>query len=397
MEKRTEPVIRNIFIIGAKSIGQYGGYESFVDNLTQLHQKIPDLQYRILTKGNSGKNPDSCSSVVHGAEVVRINVPDIGHLQALVYDIRAWKYCLEYIRKNRIESPVIYVLACRRWLPFKRLVKEAHRLGGTVFVNPDGHEWQRTKWPAIVRLYLKLCEKAMIPSADLVVCDSLCIEKYISEAYSTCRPVTKYIAYGADPAPSLLENSSREFTHWLKENNVSAQGYFMCCGRFVPENNFEVIIREFMKSRCEKKLVIITTENRRLMKKLQRKLHFENDPRIHFAGPVYEKELLKKIRENAFANIHGHMVGGTNPNLLESLASTSVNLVYDVCFNREVAEDAALYWSLEEGNLAGLIDRAENLIPETRNAMEQKGKNRIYSAYSWNKISGQYEELFRNS
>ena len=47
---------------------------------------------------------------------------------------------------------------------------------------------------------------------------------------------------------------------------------------------------------------------------------------------VYDKELLKKIRENAFAYIHGREVGGTNPSLLEALASINMNLIFDVAY-----------------------------------------------------------------
>ena len=54
-----------------------------------------------------------------------------------------------------------------------------------------------------------------------------------------------------------------------------------------------------------------------------------------------------KIREDAYAYFHGHEVGGTNPSLLEALASTDLNLLLGVGFNREVARDSALYWSKE--------------------------------------------------
>ena len=69
---------------------------------------------------------------------------------------------------------------------------------------------------------------------------------------------------------------------------------------------------------------------------------------------AYDKELLKKIRENAYGYFHGHEVGGTNPSLLEALGSTDLNLLLKVGFNQEVAEDAALYWTKDDGNLAAL-------------------------------------------
>ena len=103
-----------------------------------------------------------------------------------------------------------------------------------------------------------------------------------------------------------------------------------------------------------------------------------------------------KIRENAFAYIHGHEVGGTNPSLLEALGSTRLNLLYDVGFNREVGEEAALYWTKTPGSLASLIEFAEKLSDEEVEAFARAAKERIGSAYSWDFIVGRYEDLFLN-
>ncbi|MTV85693.1 glycosyl transferase, partial [Streptococcus pneumoniae] len=84
---------------------------------------------------------------------------------------------------------------------------------------------------------------------------------------------------------------------------------------------------------------------------------FDKDLRVKFVGTVYDQELLKYIRENAFAYFHGHEVGGTNPSLLEALASTKLNLLLDVGFNREVGEDGAIYWKKDE--LAHVIEEVE--------------------------------------
>ena len=103
-----------------------------------------------------------------------------------------------------------------------------------------------------------------------------------------------------------------------------------------------------------------------------------------------------KIRENAYGYFHGHEVGGTNPSLLEALGCTNLNLLLDVGFNREVAEDAALYWTKETGNLAKLIERADSM--EEREIVEigQKAKKRIQDAYSWGFITNKYESVFLN-
>ena len=99
------------------------------------------------------------------------------------------------------------------------------------------------------------------------------------------------------------------------------------------------MIREFMKSKSSKRiLLLITNVNEKFLSELEEKLHFKSDKRIKFVGTVYDQELLKKIRENAYAYFHGHTVGGTNPSLIEALGSTDLNLLVDVGFNKEVAE-----------------------------------------------------------
>ncbi len=87
--------------------------------------------------------------------------------------------------------------------------------------------------------------------------------------------------------------------------------------------------------------------------------------------------MLKKIRENAYAYFHGHTVGGTNPSLIEALGSTDLNLLVDVVFNREVADDCALYWSRDDGALAKLIDQADELNADEITKLGQKAKKRV--------------------
>ena len=114
----------------------------------------------------------------------------------------------------------------------------------------------------------------------------------------------------------------------------------------MPENNYETMIAEFMKSTTSKKLVIITNiEKNKFYERLKQKTEFYKDERIKFVGTVYNKDLLKEIRKNAYGYLHGHEVGGTNPSLLEALATTNLNLLLDVGFNREVAMDGALYFN----------------------------------------------------
>ncbi|MTW38235.1 DUF1972 domain-containing protein, partial [Streptococcus pneumoniae] len=79
--------------------------------------------------------------------------------------------------KNKDEAPIFYILACRIGPFIARLKKKIQAIGGTLFVNPDGHEWLRAKWSLPVRKYWKFSEQLMVKHADLLVCDSKNIEK----------------------------------------------------------------------------------------------------------------------------------------------------------------------------------------------------------------------------
>lgn len=382
--------MQNVFIIGSKGIpSNYGGYETFVDKLTEYHQGLDDIRYHVACKGN---NRDEFE--YHGARCFNVKVPHVGAAQAILYDVAAFKECCKYIRKNKISAPIVYVLACRMGPFFNKYVKKIHKLGGRVFVNPDGHEWKRAKWPKPVRQYWKYSEKLMVKHADLLVCDSKNIEKYIRETYKKYNPHTTYIAYGAEIRKSILSDDCEQLLSWYRKKNLTPYNYYLVVGRFVPENNYETMIREFMKSKTQKDFALITNVSDKFLNELKRRTGFDKDSRIKFVGTVYDKELLMKIRENAFAYFHGHEVGGTNPSLLEALASTRLNLLLDVGFNREVAEDGALYWTKEEGDLADLIEKADCLSADKIAEFDAESSARIQEKFNWEYIASQYKNIF---
>ena len=382
--------MKDIFIIGSKGIpAGYGGFETFVEQLTR-YKKSREISYHVACMGEESREYE-----YQDCHCFQLKVPKIGPAKAVWYDLFAFFYCLNYLKKHPSKDPIVYVLACRIG-PFtgflKRLLKKR---GGRLFVNPDGHEWMRAKWNKAIRAYWKFSEKLMVKHADLLICDSKNMEQYIQDTYQKYTPETTFIAYGADVKKSTLSDQDEALLKWYAKWNLKPQEYYLIVGRFVPENNYETMIREFMQADTDKKLAIISNvEENPFYQKLKETTGFISDRRIVFCQTVYEEELLKKIRENACGYLHGHEVGGTNPSLLEALASTEVNLLLDVGFNREVGEDAALYWTKETGNLAALIEKTAAFDKEERNAYSRKAKNRILTAYSKEQIAETYEKTF---
>lgn len=382
--------VQHVFIVGSKGIpGNYGGYETFVDKLTEYHQDNPNLKYHVACKAKDTKTFE-----YHNADCFDVKVPSIGPAQAIYYDVAALNQCVKYIKQHDIQHPVVYILACRIGPFAAHFQRVIHKLGGKLYINPDGHEWMRAKWSAPVRKYWKISEQLMTKHCDLLICDSKNIEKYIHDEYGKYNPKTTFIAYGAETRKSKLTDDDSKLTAWYKEKGLSPKSYYLGVGRFVPENNYETMIREFMKSHSKRDFALITNVSDKFLEELKEKTHFDQDPRIKFVGTVYDKELLMKIRENAYGYFHGHEVGGTNPSLLEALGSTDLNLLLDVGFNREVAEDSALYWTKQSGNLASLIDQADGMSAGEISSLGEKSSQRIAESYSWQYISDKYGQVF---
>ena len=403
---REEPV--HVFLIGAKGLGGYGGYETFVKKLID-HQpmQVGDraLLYHVFCKANGYgasdertlpgvERLDENTFRYRNAVCHKLRVPQIGSAQAIVYDLRAVRCALHLCRRIGIRRPVFYILSCKLGPVIARLTRQIHDLGGVFCLNPDGQEWRREKWNRAVQAYLKYSEEQMARRADLVICDSRAIQEDLCRRYALPVSKTVFLAYGAELDQPETAEEAAGGKAWLREHGLEPGGYYLMVCRFVPENSFELILREFMASHTERKLLILTTENQAYRSRLENALHFEQDSRICLAGPVYEEWLLRQIRCGAWGYLHGHTVGGTNPGLLEAMATTELSLVRDVSFNREVAGEAALYWTGEPGSLRVLLQRADAMTEEERAAFGREARLRIRRDYQWDAIAAQYQRLF---
>ena len=380
----------HVFIAGSKGIpSRYGGFETFVDNLVS-RKKMDKLHYYVACLSDSEK-----TEIYKNARCFHMKVPNVGSAKAIVYDLKAVNRFLDYIERNKLSNCILLILACRIGPKMPGILSRCKKLNVRVFVNPDGHEWMRGKWGALVKRYWKCSEKLMVKHAQMLVCDSVNIQKYITKEYARYCPKTCFIPYGAEIPGTDIHEAAEKYRFWLGKNGLEKGRYFLVVGRFVPENNYFTILREFMANNTSRALVLITNhEGSRFYKKLLHKTNFEQDARIKFVGTVYDKGLLAQIRAGAYAYIHGHEVGGTNPSLLEALAVTKLNLLIDVPFNREVAQDGAMYFTKESGNFRDLIGAAEDLPEELAERLQLKAIDRIKTAYSWEKIVDSYEELF---
>ena len=380
--------IIDVYIVGSKGIpAKYGGFETFVEELTK-GKVSQNIKYHVSCMNNEERHFEH-----NGADCFNVKVPFRGPVGRILHVSRALKQIEDNYNKDNIN--IVYILGCRIGPLMRKHYKKLKKRGFKVYVNPDGLEWKRDKWNSFEKHFLKYCEKCLVLNSDLAICDSKNIEKYINETYKGKVKLSTYIAYGSNICESKCSQSI--FENWCKKYAITKDGYYLIVGRFVPENNYETMIREFMKSATQRDLVIISNvEKNSFYKELSKKTRFELDKRIKFVGTVYDQELLKKIRENAFAYLHGHEVGGTNPSLLEALGSTRLNLLLNVSFNKEVGENAALYWGKQPNSLKDLIDSVDFMAADAKNKYGNSAKTIISTRFSWDFIVEEYEKLFNN-
>ena len=380
--------MKDIFIIGSRGLpAQYGGFETFVENLIS-YKVSPAIRYHVacLSDESTGNHFD-----YKGADCFTVNPPKLGPARVIAYDMMAINYSLKLIKKEGIQSPIFYILGNTIGAFIVHFAKKIQSVGGILLVNPDGLEWKRAKWSKPVQSYLKYSEKEMTKYANLIISDNRGIETYIQNTYPWAR--TTFIAYGTDLSKTTLTAEDDPVRDWYQKWQTQEKDYYLILGRFVPENNYETAIREFMKSSTERDLVIICNhEGNAYFDELRQITGFDKDKRVKFVGTVYDQDLLKYIRNQAFAYIHGHEVGGTNPGLLEALAQTDLNLIYNVDFNHQVAQETALYWNKEDGNLSQLIDSVDGQV--SFEDLGNAAKANMKENYTWEKIVGEYEELF---
>lgn len=380
--------MNHVFIVGSKGIpAQYGGFETFVEELTKGKQS-KDIMYHVSCMNNDEKHFEHNDADCFNVRVPLPGAPGrIFHVGLVLSQVEEWA------KAHPKEDVIVYILGCRIGPLLIGHAKKLHKLGVKIYCNPDGLEWKRSKWSAPAKEFLKYCEKCLVENSDLAICDSVNIEKYIKETYGSRVKATTYIAYGAYVERSTCDEEKLQ--EWYKQFGLSKGSYYLIVGRFVPENNYETMITEFMRSKTERDLVIITNvEKNKFYTALAEKTGFEKDKRIKFVGTVYDQQLLKKIREEAYGYLHGHEVGGTNPSLLEALASTRLNLLLDVGFNKEVGQNGAIYWNKQTGNLAKLIDSNDEMPKEKVEQLNKDSMGEILRRYQWKKIIADYETTF---
>jgi glycosyltransferase involved in cell wall biosynthesis len=372
--------VKSVAIIGSRGIpATYGGFERIVDVFAPMLAKS-GWEVFVSCEGKAGQEK---MTSYKGVNLFYFPIrPFFRTVYEVLYDI----YSLVW---SSLRCDCIYILgygaALFFFIPklfFKPLV-----------VNVDGLEWRRNKFNCVEKIILHVSERIAVMFADGVIADSLEIRNYLEKKYG--REVV-YISYGADPEVSALCHGERlpENDFMLGNEELTRGNYWLAIARMELENNIHRIITSFLASGSDRKLIVVGDFSSKKYEKRINDIVKSKDAsgKVVLPGGIYDRNLLNTLRQNCFAYIHGHSVGGTNPSLLEAMSAGCLIAAHDNVFNREVGEGALLYFT-DAADLASVIADVEK-NPELFSYLKKDASSRAIARYSWKDAVDKYDRLF---
>lgn len=251
-----------------------------------------------------------------------------------------------------------------------------------LITNMDGLEWKREKWNSVVKVLAKWFEKLGAKNSPYLVSDNEKIREYLLRTYQ--RDST-YIAYGCE----MFKNPEEDV---IRMYDVSKHNYGLLIARMEAENNIEMILHGYAASSEKGPLLVVGNLVTPYAKRMVEQ--FGSDKRIIFKGGIYNLDHLNNLRFYSKYYFHGHSVGGTNPSLLEAMASSAFIVAHDNEFNQAILGKDARYFS-DYSSLKSMLDNGGPIDDERVSAISDNLR-KVNAVYNWNKITDQYEQLFKD-
>ncbi len=355
-----------IGILGTRGIpNYYGGFEHISEYVSEGLVK----RGHSVTVYNSHNHPYSASTW-NGVTIKHCYDPEykVGTAGQFIYDMN----CLLDARKQNFD--VVLLMGYTSSSIWGKLYPK----NSTIITNMDGLEWKRSKYSKPVQQFLKYAEKLAVKYSNYYISDSKVIRSYLAEKYAIN---SQYIPYGADV---YTEAEREQFTY----TEATKEDYFLLMARMEPENNIEAILDGFNSSNSNRKFKVLGDTANRYGKFITHK--FANDSRIEFKGSIFDNNRVRALQNNSYLYFHGHSVGGTNPSLLEAMASEALIAAHDNPFNKSVLSSDAFYFSNAEG-VKNLVENVQR--KDIEKTMVRNNLQKIQYQFNWEKVVDEYEDF----
>jgi len=303
---------------------------------------------------------------------------------------------LPTLRTKYADTPVHTLLSCLHATLFGRGARAALVVNGAnaIFLpllwprrvgtalHVDGIEKRRAKWGWPGRLVYALSERLACLLPGATVSDAEIIADHYRDRYGR---ETTMIRYGVEPRPIVSHPI-------LDELGLESRRYFLYVSRFEPENNPHRVVAAY--ARVGGDLPLVMVGDAPYASDFIAEMKQTADPRVVFPGAVYGNR-YRGLLSSALATVHATEVGGTHPALVEAMGYGNCVLVNDEPANRETAADAAIYFDIQDRtSLTAAFEQAAGDPVRTR-LLGERAATRAASEYDWDRVTDQYEELFR--
>lgn len=364
-----------IAFLGSRGIpASYSGAETFFE---QLGVRLAARGHHI-TVYNRSHHIRFRGSSYHGVHLVRLPSIRTKHLDTITHTFLSLLHALPR------EFDVYYIFIVGN-SPLCALTRV---FGKRCVLNVDAADWARDKWGGPARTYLRWTEKVACKLADVIIADARVIQRRYADLYGR---EALFIPYGAnvDPRPARAEPSPV-----LERFGLEPEEYVLFVSRMTPENGAHLLIQAFKQAHTNLKLVIVGDAP--YMDEYKRYVRSLSDERVVLAGYLFGDD-YRAISHGCRYFVLPSRIDGTRPVLLDQMGFGNCVVVMNSPANLEVIGDAGISFDQEDAirSLKQVLER----LSTDRAAIEgcrRLALSRVTDCYSWDRVTDQYEALFRD-
>lgn len=355
----------------------YGGFEQFAEYISVgLAKRGHDV-----TVYSPSYHPYK-GDLYKGVHVKHVYSPETwmgSSVGSFFYDFASLKDALKREHFDIIyEAGYTSIIPAFIWFDVKNVTKSI------VVTNMDGLEYKRTKFNKWVRKFVFWEERMAVKHSHYLIADNMGIHDYYKEKYGKD---SKFLAYGADIHDDYDAAVLTEF-------NLELENYYLLVARLEPENNIVMAIDGYLASKenGRRPLLVVGKTNTPHGKELIAK--YGKEKYVRFVGGIYDFNKLNSVRHFSYAYFHGHSVGGTNPSLLEAMASDCFIMANDNIFNRAVLKENAIYYQ-SANKVTDILNDIDNIAIKNKKTFVADNLKEIRNEYSWTKLVDEHEKYFQ--
>lgn len=358
----------SVAIIGTRGYpSYYGGFETAV---RRLAPHLADAGWDVIVYGRPGAVREDDTDRDPRVKSVFTRGVESKSLSTLSYGFTAVRDAIQ----RKVDVALVMNVANGYWLPMLR------RAGIPSLVNVDGIEWDREKWGAAAKWAFRAGAKLTAKHGTELVVDARAIgDRWVAE-FGRNGVFLPYGGQASSPLPTPLGLERRK--------------YVLMVARFVPENSIDEFFSAIPKIQKTAPVILVGSTGyggEFDARAAALAAEFES---VQWLGHVSDDNLLDALWQHCGVYFHGHSVGGTNPALVQAMASGAPIVARDTIYNHEVLNDPVQLTNPAPEKIASAIQKLLS-DPAAQREASARNRERARDHYDWDDICAGYESALR--